>query len=125
MKPLALLAACAVPLGVLLAGCDGDGSGCNFACDPAEYGEGIDMGDPYEDRQYPDVKDLEYWDQQQREYEENLRQDGYQQGYDEGYQDGEESDRNYDKRDSADSGLKDQWYYNVRPEVLQRGSGPG
>jgi hypothetical protein len=104
MRPTTLSAAYPVPIGVLLAGCGGGGSGCNVrgeACDDSpEYGGGIgDMGDPYEDERYSDYLDEQaaYWDQQYREDEGYLRQDGYQQGYDEGYQDGEDPSRSYDE----------------------------
>lgn len=103
MRPLTLSAACAVPVGVLLAGCDSGASGCNVraeACDEVpEYGGGIgDMGDAYEDERYSDYlnEQEEYWDRQYREHKEDLRWEGYQQGYDEGYQNGEDSARSYD-----------------------------
>lgn len=128
MRLLVLLATCTVPVGVLLAGCDGGGSDCNVrmeACDdPSEYGGGIgDMGDPSEDERYSDYleEQTEYWDQQYQEHEENLRQEGYQQGYDDGYQGGEYSGQSYDEWDSSDfSGPKRQRYHDVPPEVLRR-----
>jgi hypothetical protein len=137
MKSFALLAACAVPVGVLLVGCGDGGSGCDVrtqACDhsPGPSGGVSGTGQPYES--YEDKQNSDYlndransWDEQQRQHEESLRQDGYQQGYDEGYQDGQDSvPRSDDEGSNADrSRLGQEWYYNVPPEILDRGPGPG
>lgn len=137
MRRLALLAACAIPAGVLLAGCGNGASGCDIRTQTCDHSPGPGGGvngtgqpyESYEDKQNSDYLDdrAKSWDEQQQQHEESLHEDGYQQGYNEGYQDGLDSvPRSDDEGSNADrSGLGNEWYYNVSPEVLERGSAPG